>query len=61
VDAEVAALAGRAGAVVQAYRSGLLDTVDLRALPCARVAATSGDADLDGFELAVVDLTGCRD
>ena len=49
------------GAVVQAYRSGLLDTVDLRALPCARVGATTGDADLDGFELAVVDLTGCRD
>jgi hypothetical protein len=59
VAAEVAALAARFPTVVQAYRPGFFDAIDLRTLPCATVGATRAGADLDGFQLAVVDLRGC--
>jgi hypothetical protein len=60
VDAEVATLAGVAPMVVQAYKPGFFDSVDLRTLECAHVGDSWTGPQLDGFELAVVDLTDCR-
>ncbi len=46
--------------VVQAYRPGFFEGVELRMLACARVGETWTGLELDGFELAVADLTDCR-
>ena len=61
IDAEIAELGGSVGRVVQAYRPGFFETVDLRSVPCARVEDTWTAAHdvLGGFELAVIDLSGC--
>jgi hypothetical protein len=60
VAAEVAALTAVAPTVFQAYKPGFFDAVDLRTLACARVGDSWTATELDGFELAVVDLTDCR-
>ncbi len=57
--AEVAALAAVAPSVVQAYRPGFFEGIDLRTLPSAAVGDTWTGPELDGFELAVIDLSGC--
>ena len=59
VAAEMSALAAVAPHIVQAYRPGFPDGVDLRTLPCAVVGDTWSGPELDGFELAVVDISGC--
>ena len=59
VGAEVAELGLEAGTVVQAYRSGFFEAVDLRDVPCAVVGDVWTDSTLDGFELAVIDLREC--
>ena len=61
VDAELADLGAGVGRVVQAYRSGFFESVDLREVPCAAAGDTwAAPVDvLAGFELAVVDLSGC--
>ena len=59
VPAEVAALAAIAPRFVQAYRPSFFVDVDLRTLPCAVVGETWSGPELDGFELAVIDVSGC--
>ena len=59
VPAEVAALAAIAPRIVQAYRPSFFVDVDLRTLPCAVVGDTWSGAELDGFELAVIDVSSC--
>jgi hypothetical protein len=62
VDIEIAELAVTFGTVVQAYRPGFFDSVDLRDVACASVQdVLTAPADaLSGFELALVDLTQCE-
>ena len=55
----MAALAAVAPRVVQAYRPSFFVDVDLRTLPCAVVGDTWSGPELDGFELAVIDVSGC--
>ncbi|MGI9053234.1 MAG: hypothetical protein ACR2HQ_11400 [Ilumatobacteraceae bacterium] len=61
VTAELAELATVAPVVVQAYRPGFFESVDLRTVPCAATTEvwTARPEVLGGFELAVVDLTRC--
>jgi hypothetical protein len=61
VDAELADLAAAVPRVVQAYRSGFFEAVDLRQVPCAAVGETwtAPPEVLAGFELAVIDLSAC--
>ena len=61
IGRELADLGRDVGTVVQAYRGGFFDSVDLRDVPCASIGDvwTAPDDVLGGFELAVVDLTGC--
>ena len=59
IGAEVAALAAVVPRVVQAYRPSFFVDIDLRTLPCAVVGDTWTGPELDGFELAVIDLSGC--
>jgi hypothetical protein len=61
VDAELADLSTSVPRVIQAYRSGFFEAVDLRQVPCATVGETwtAPPEVLAGFELAVVDVSGC--
>ena len=59
VAAEISDLASVAPRVVVAHRPGVFEGVDLRMWPCSRVEEILIGPDLDGFELAVVDLRAC--
>ena len=59
VAAEIAALAASSRTVAQAYWPDFFEGVDLRTVPCAVVVDTWTGPELAGFELSILDLSGC--